>query len=119
MDFNELVDKAKLGFDAVCKKTEDVVNVSKLKLDKSGLESKLSKSYEMLGQLCYQATVSGEDTDGDAFKTLIDDITANITEINELSLKIQSFKNKKLCPKCNSAIDMNATFCSNCGEKVE
>ena len=119
MDFNELVDKAKVGFDAVCKKTEDVVNVSKLKIDKSGLEAKLSKSYEMLGQLCYDAIQNGEDMNGDSFKALIDDITENRESIKELDDRIQGYKSKKLCPKCHSTIDINSVYCSNCGEKVE
>ncbi len=119
MDFNNIVDKAKQGFEVVYKKTEDVVNVSKMKLDKASLEAKLSKSYEMLGQICYQSVISGENFESEEVKVLVDDITDNIAEIEELDIKIQGLKNKKLCPKCHSSIDVNSVFCSNCGEKVE
>ena len=119
MDFNDIVDKAKQGFDVVCKKTEDAVSVSKMKLDKASLESKLSKSYEMLGQICYQSFIDGEEFEHEAVKSLVEDITENIAELEQLDVKIQGYKNKKLCPKCHSAIDVNSVFCNKCGEKVE
>ena len=118
MDFNDIVDKAKQGFEVVYKKTEDVVNVSKLKLDKASLESKLSKSYEMLGQICYQSAINGEDFGSEEVKALVDDITNNISEIEELEVKIQGFKNKKMCPNCHSSIEANSVFCNKCGKEV-
>ena len=118
MDFNDIVDKAKQGFDVVCKKTENAVSVSKLKLDKASLESKLSKSYEMLGQICYNSILDGGELKADDCGALVGDITENIAEIDEIEAKIQAYKNKKICPSCGGAIDADSVFCSKCGEKI-
>ncbi len=117
MDFSDMFDKAKDGFDIVCKKTEDVVNTSKLKIEQASIEAKLSKDYEKLGRLYYEALTNGngqieEDTD-----KLIADIGTKINSIEELGDKIGEVKNKKLCPTCKKYVDINATFCSNCGGK--
>ncbi|MBO7218114.1 MAG: zinc ribbon domain-containing protein [Clostridia bacterium] len=118
MDFSDIVDKAKQGFDVVCKKTEDVVSVSKLKIDKASLESKLSKSYEMLGQICYDQITAGEELSSESVSALIGDISENIAAIEDLNIKIQSFKNKKICPHCGGAIESNFVFCGKCGKKI-
>ncbi len=55
MDFFEnAVSKAKDVFDVACKKTEEVVNTGKVKLEIATLENKLSKDFEALGRIYFE-----------------------------------------------------------------
>ncbi len=118
MDFNDVVERARQGFDVVAKKTEDVVNISKLKLEKASLESKLSKSYEILGKLCYDAVKDDDDFDAESAKPVIDDITEKIGQIKKINRDIIATQNKKQCANCGNGIDKDSVFCNKCGAKV-
>lgn len=118
MDFNDVVERARQGFDVVCKKTEETVTVSKLRLDQAALETKLSKSYEMLGKICYDAIVSEEDLDRESVSPLVDDIVEKTEQIKKIKKEIIRAKDKKQCAKCGSPIDKESVFCNKCGEKV-
>ncbi len=119
MDFNDVVEKARQGFNVVAKKTEDVVNISKLRLEKSSLEAKLSKSYEILGKLCYDAVKDDDDFDAESVKPVIDDITEKIGQINKIKKDIITVQNKKQCTNCGCGIDKDSVFCNKCGTKVD
>ena len=55
MDFFEnVVSKAKDVFDVAYKKTEEVVNTGKVKLEIATLENKLAKDFERLGRIYFE-----------------------------------------------------------------
>lgn len=117
MDFYNFVDMAKRGFDTAVQKTETAVNISKQRLDQASLESKLSKSYEILGKYCYDAIIHNGDVDGDSVKPIIDDIAEKISQIEDIKREIINARNKKVCKECGTEMDKEAAFCSKCGSK--
>lgn len=119
MDFYDVVEKAKQGFDTACKKTEDVVNVSKQRIDQAALESKLSKSYEILGKYCYDAIIHGGEVDGESVKPITDDITEKLSQIEEIKKEILKKRNKKQCGECGAELDKSSAYCSKCGAKAD
>ncbi|MBO5200881.1 MAG: zinc ribbon domain-containing protein [Clostridia bacterium] len=118
MNFDNFFVKAKEVFETAYKKTEDVVNVGKQKLDMSTLENKLGKSYETLGKLCYDVISKGEPFDPETVKPVTDDITEKLAQIEELKKEILKAKNKKMCPYCNTPVEKNSQFCNNCGKNL-
>ncbi|MBQ9977721.1 MAG: zinc ribbon domain-containing protein [Clostridia bacterium] len=118
MNFDDIANKAKETFEDVYKKAETVVNVQKQKIDVYSLESKLSKSYEILGKLCYDAIKNDEPFDAESVKPVTDDIAEKIALIEATKEEILKTKNKKLCTKCGTQIEKNAVFCSKCGAKL-
>ena len=118
MNFDDLATKAKETFGDVYKKAETVVNVQKQKLDIYALEAKLSKSYEILGKLCYDAIRNDEPFDAESVKPVTDDIAEKLVLIEETKEEILKTKNKKLCTKCGAQIEKYAVFCSKCGAKL-
>ncbi len=118
MNFDNIVDKAKETFEDVYKKAETVVNVQKQKIDIYSLEAKLSKSYEILGKLCYDAIRNDEPFDAESVKPVTDDIAEKIQLIEDTKEEILKKKNKKLCTKCGAEIEKYAVFCSKCGAKL-
>ena len=118
MNFDNIVDKAKETFEGVYKKAEKAVSVQKQKIDVYSLETKLSRSYEILGKLCYDAIRNDEPFDAESVKPVTDDIAEKIQMIESANEDILKAKNKKVCEKCGAQIDKNAVFCSACGKKI-
>lgn len=118
MDINEVVDMAKSGLDTVCKKTEDAVALSKLRIEQATLETKLSKDYEKLGRIYYYSVVEGKETDENELELLTASIGDKKEQIKLLREKIQKYKYRNLCPACKSPIDKNSVFCNHCGAKI-
>lgn len=118
MDINEVVDMAKSGLDTVCKKTEDAVAVSKLRIEQATLETKLSKDYEKLGRIYYGSVAEGKDADENELELLTAAIGDKKEQIKLLREKIQKYKYRKLCPACKSPVDKNSVYCNHCGEKL-
>ena len=55
MDFLEnAVNKTKDVFDVACKKTGEVVNTGKVRLDIASLENKINKDFEALGRMYFE-----------------------------------------------------------------
>ena len=118
MNFDNIASKAKETLEDVYKKAETVVNVQKQKIDVYSLEAKLSKSYEILGKLCYDAIRNDEPFDAESVKPVTEDIAEKLQLIEETKEAILKNKNKKLCTKCGMQIEKNAVFCSKCGAKL-
>ncbi len=118
MDFNDVIGKAKDGFEAVAKKTEEVVNVSKLKIEQSSVEAKLKADFERLGKLCYYSMQDGEEKNEAAYKSVMEDISSKLEQIEALKTEIENMKDKKLCPGCHRYVNTNSAFCSFCGGKM-
>ncbi|MBQ6847542.1 MAG: hypothetical protein IJO62_01330 [Clostridia bacterium] len=90
MDFFEnAVSKAKDVFDVACKKTGEVVNTGKQKLDIATLENKMAKDFERLGRVYFEQI---KDADG------LDEATAKIknailekqSEINKIKEEMEN-----------------------------
>ena len=108
MNFDNIVDKAKVTFEDVYKKAETVVSVQKQKIDVYSLE----------GKLCYDAIRNDEPFDAESVKPVTDDIAEKLQLIENTKEEILKAKNKKLCTKCGAQIEKNGVFCSKCGAKL-
>lgn len=61
--FENAVNKAKDVFDVACKKTGEVVNTGKLKLDIATLENKMAKDFEKLGRIYFDQIKDSDEYD--------------------------------------------------------
>ena len=116
--FENLLDKAKDAFDVALNATGEAVDTGKQKFNVVSLETKISKDYKTLGELCYKKH-KGEDIDFEKINELVDDIDAKINEINEIKQAIKNAKAKRICAACGAAIEEDTIFCSYCGAKLE
>lgn len=116
--FENLLDKAKDAFDVALKATGEAVDTGKQKFNVVSLETKISKDYKALGELCYKKH-KGEDIDFEKINELVADIDTKINEINEIKQAIKNAKAKRICAACGAAIEEDTIFCSYCGAKLE
>lgn len=115
---DDAINKTKEAFDVACKKTDEVVTVEKQKFNIASLKSKREKDYADLGKIYFELVKDSADLEDDT-RNLVDAITEKNEEIARLNEDIQNVKNKRVCPNCNANIDINSSYCNNCGQKLD
>ncbi|MBQ7717802.1 MAG: zinc ribbon domain-containing protein [Clostridia bacterium] len=98
-------------------KSNEIVEITKLKFALSDIESDISKLMRDIGESVYEAYKENKEPD--------EEINANCALIaekyeqaEEMRAKINELKKLTQCPKCGCAMDKDAQFCSKCGEKL-
>lgn len=115
--FDDVFEKAKNVFDVAKNKTEEAVIIGKQKYDVAAMESRLNKSYNALGRLCYE-NYKNDAESSDEIKALISEITSETEAIENARAEIAKMKNKRICPKCGETVAEASVFCNRCGERL-
>lgn len=115
---DEFVFMAKNAAGVASKKTEEVVEISKLKYQIKQAEWDLEKAYAKLGAIVYESKRSSED--------FSDAILLATSEIDDLKQKaahmedtLRTYRKVKKCAKCGQDSDSSAAFCVHCGAPLE
>lgn len=98
-------------------KAGEVVESSKLYLDKTQATAKLSSLYEKLGRAHY-ATDTNQRNEGELIQSLMQQIHDLEEEVSQLDSQIFSTKAKK-CPFCGKKNPAGSSFCESCGQKID
>lgn len=116
--FDNVYASVKTYADVAGKKVNKVIDVSKLRLTISQINSEISKRYGELGEYVYDSKKSGDLSEEEiALKIAeIDDLYAQISTIAK---QIAEIENKAVCPECGRQIPIDSAFCSFCGSKIE
>lgn len=104
--------------DAVSKKTEEVVEIQKLKNKANTAENKRNQNYKKIGEIIAQRYNSGEAFD-ETIAELCDEINALLKEEEGLKKEISLKTGKIICPTCHYSNPKDAAFCMSCGSKLE
>lgn len=101
----------------VIQKSNDVVEITKMKIAINGAENDADELVREIGKLVYDAYKSGE---GNAELveekcTKLDDIYRDIEEKKSQFAKL---RNLKKCDECGRENSADATFCDKCGAKL-
>jgi hypothetical protein len=114
--FNKFMEGAKM----VAEKSEELVEVAKLKYSISKIETEIVKRKTELGDLVYKLYKEGE-MENPGFKPLCEEIDKLHSEIEILSAQsggYQGDKDGKACPKCQFVNPPGAKYCVECGRQV-
>lgn len=111
---NSLLDKAMSVANVAGKKTEEMVEVSKLKLQEVSLNADLQNCYERIGSLVYRSRKSGLDNEAEITEIIsqVDDL---LQELAQIQSKREELKKVKKCPNCGASCSVDSHFCSRCG----
>lgn len=112
-----LVVNAKQAANAVGKKTGELVDTSKLKLQSVDLSGDIRKNYEALGRAIYEAQKLGIDST-DEIEDIIILINEKYDELDEVNEQLSKMSSKVFCMKCGGPNPKSASFCSQCGDKL-
>ena len=119
MDFlSDLGKKISVTAKNVTKKSEDIIEITKLNLAASNEEDKIKKMLYEIGSDLYQHFTNGVNM-GDYFNgkcAEVKETEENITKLKEKALKL---KGSKVCKACDAVIGYDVNFCPICGAKAE
>ena len=99
----------------VAKKSGELVELSKIKLNIVSTKSSIDEQFKILGELVYKS----QNDDSANISEKIEDVIAKIdrlyeklAELDEMSAQVS---NKVVCPNCKKVNSADAEFCSRCG----
>lgn len=116
MDFFDKLGEslAEVGRD-VGQKAKDVSEIAKLKLDIHSKEDYVEKQFAALGRACFEKNKDVEGAEDAEQFFLIKEAQEEIERMKAEVLRIQGAEE---CEQCGTKMPENATFCSNCGAKL-
>ena len=115
--FENFVSNAKQAANAVGKKTGELADTSKLKLQAVDINTDIKKSYEALGKAFYQSKKQGADNAAE-MDELVAFISQKYDELDTVNEQLAKLSSKTFCTRCGEPNPKAAGFCSKCGEKL-
>ena len=115
---DDLINSAKNLVDIAGKKTDNVVEVSKLKYQCVQMSAELKSLYEKLGNAVY-TMVKSDFSNKELMDSLIEEIDSLKERIDQVNQEIATRKNIRVCPACGSRNEKDACYCNKCGNKLD
>lgn len=114
-NFDDFIRKTKELGEKASRVTNEVVDITKLKLSISDLRSQIKSAYADLGTAYYNSVKNQEEFDCTSLVNNIDELNLKLNE-NEKNLR--DLQGIKVCPDCNEKVETEAEYCSKCGAKL-
>lgn len=103
---------------AAAKMSGDIVEVTKLNMSIGAEEDKIKKVFADIGKTVYDAHASGKEV-AENLKELCMKVESYEKNIEEMKKKILELKKVKMCPRCDTELEIDMVYCFKCGEKQE
>lgn len=100
------------------KKSNELVEITKINVEIKSEEDKIKKVYTEIGEKVYE-NYNADDEVFDGFKELYDEIESSKTKVHKLNERALEIKNIKLCNTCNEELSKDNLYCDKCGAKQE
>lgn len=117
MNIDELFDKAKNAVNIAAKKTNDVVELSKLKLDSVKLNNEINSMYEKLGRSVYNMR-HDDLVNENVMRNLCEEIDELLEKLAGITDQIAEKKNVTVCEVCGTENVRDNCYCCKCGTKL-
>lgn len=116
--FNDLGRKVASAAKTVTRKSEDMVELTKLNLAIGNEEEKIKRLLYEIGSELYRGYTNGKSYEGfyDKQCTEVKQLEDNIKALKE---KMLLLKGNKTCGTCKSVVSLEVNYCPNCGSKLE
>ena len=115
---DDFMEKAKSFFDMAGRKTEETIEISKLKFTRMQVNNELQKSFEKLGSFTYKLKKTGEEN-SEIVDMCMKEIDELMSKLKDISNKIDEAKSLIRCPECNAYNTKEAVYCIRCGAKLD
>lgn len=115
MSFKDMLSKKTAQAKKGIQKAADSV---KLYSERNRLENELADLFDALGRIRYSELAGGTETPEET-AALVNNITELNAELDKIEAELDNINNVKHCPKCESVISDQASFCPYCGAKLE
>lgn len=122
MDKDALFTSIKEGFtktaQTAVKKSNEIVEVTKLRISIADGEADLSKIMRRIGEIVYTA-YKNEEAPEVSLEELCAEADEKMEMLDGLREKLAAAKKMKRCQACKADMDAEAEFCSKCGAHFE
>ena len=116
--FNDLGRKVAAAAKTVTRKSEDMVELTKLNLTIGNEEDKIKRMLYEIGSELYRSY-----TNGKSYEELFDVKCSEVKQLEDnikvLKERILQLKGNKACRVCKAIVDLEVNYCPSCGEKLE
>lgn len=103
--------------DKVAKKSSELVEMSKIKLNTANTKSEIGTNFKILGELVYLSQKNTTEPDTNKIEEIIAKIDELYERLDELAEVSSALKNEKRCPSCTKSNPIDAQFCFGCGHR--
>ena len=112
--FGNLSKTLKKTVDTVGKKTDEFVEIQKIRTRQHALEDQIEKNYQDIGLIIYNRYLNGEAFD-ENLAGICKDITDLEKEIADCKEDVANKRGRIVCPACGASVPKDAAFCMRCG----
>lgn len=116
--FDRFLDKAKDVCDIATKKTGEIYEVSKIKLECISINNEVKKLFEKLGS-CVYSMVKANYENQDVIDSIIEEIDECKKRLVLLHDKLCELKNVSTCIACGHKNPEDNYYCSKCGSRIK
>lgn len=102
----------------VTKKTEEAVEIQKIKSKIRGLKRSNERDFQDIGKMVYERFKKNEVVDT-AFIELCEAIEERDETITDSKKKIAEIKGLDVCPECKEHVEPGTVYCPKCGKKID
>ena len=99
------------------KKTEEMVGITKLRMQIFGLENDCDTLFKEIGKAVY-ITHTGDEVKAEDIEKKIAELDEKYAQISALRAKLESSRPKRKCPSCGRECDKDDAYCSGCGSAL-
>ncbi len=125
-NLDSIINKTKNLAGVASKKTSELFELSKFKINKMNKSAELQKNYELLGKLIYKEYKSNvlsdesicDNASSEDIKSAIEQISKIKSDIKDLDDNLVTMKNVKVCPNCGNKNNKKSLYCSLCGNQL-
>lgn len=104
--------------EVVSKKTEEAVEVQKIKSQIRVMERNNERDFQDIGKIIYDQFKKGKVVDSE-FIELCEAIEDREASIDEYKKQVAEIKGLDVCPNCKEHVEPSVVFCPKCGVKIE
>ena len=115
--FDDVVNTGKGAIDTTVKFTGDVIASQKLRYRMASLRSQISKDFETLGIMYFDAKTNVSDNE-EAMMETMKGIEEKEQQLAELESQVDGCKTCRTCAFCGTKNPQDAAFCNKCGKKL-
>lgn len=106
--------------ESIVKKSTELVEVQKLKMKKTSLESDIKRDFALLGKL-YFAKMEADGTEGETPEAIssYERIVSAKQAVEEVKEKLSKINHEKNCRACGAKVPLDTIYCPKCGTRFE
>lgn len=104
--------------EVVSKKTEEAVEVQKIKSQIRVMERNNERDFQDIGKIIYEQFKKGKVVDTE-FVELCEAIEEREASIDDYKKQVAEIKGLDVCPNCKEHVEPSVVFCPKCGVKIE